>query len=254
MSMAGYTKLFSSILASSVWCSNKETKILWITLLAMAGKDGIAETSTPGLARAAGLTIEETERGLVELRSPDPFSRTKEHEGRRIEPVDGGWVLLNHAKYREKMSIDERRKYKREKQKEYRKRDAKKPKKSTHSTSGQSGHIAEADTKASTEREQAPSNQPREGKLLDEIPCPQCEVAGALIQQPPRGDYPAQFWCKPALGGCNFSMTFDAAGEVISKMTPGARRAIEKARGPVAPPRRHQTADEIAAQILREQK
>lgn len=144
MSMAGYTKLFNSILASSVWCSSKDTKILWITLLAMAGKDGIAETATPGLARIAGLTVEETERGLKELSSPDPYSRTKEHEGRRIEAVDGGWLILNHPKYRAKMGADERREYKAKKQREYRAAATKK------STSGRGGHKAEAEAKADT--------------------------------------------------------------------------------------------------------
>lgn len=32
--------------------------------------------------------------------SPDKWSRTTDNEGRRIEPIDGGWRLLNHAKYR----------------------------------------------------------------------------------------------------------------------------------------------------------
>ena len=32
--------------------------------------------------------------------SPDPDSRTKDHGGRRIEEIDGGWRLLNHAKYK----------------------------------------------------------------------------------------------------------------------------------------------------------
>lgn len=32
--------------------------------------------------------------------SPDAYSRTPDNEGRRIEPIDGGWRLLNHEKYR----------------------------------------------------------------------------------------------------------------------------------------------------------
>ena len=149
MSMAGYTKLFSSILGSSVWCLSKDTKILWITLLAMADQNGEAEIATPGLARMAGLTIEETERGLVDLSSPDKFSRTKEHEGRRIEEIPGGWRLLNHPKYRAKMGADDRREYKAAKQREYRARDSASKK---SSTSGRGGHNAEAEAKADANR------------------------------------------------------------------------------------------------------
>lgn len=142
LGMAGYTKLFNSILASSVWQESLSTKVLWITLLAMADKDGIAEASIPGLAKIAGLSITDTEAGLASLSAPDKYSRTKDFEGRRVEACEGGWKILNHPKYRAKMSADERREYKRIKQREYR------SEKSTKSTSGQSGHNAEAKAKA----------------------------------------------------------------------------------------------------------
>ena len=146
--MTGYTKLFGTILGSSLWQSSKDTKILWVTLLAMAGRDGVAYASVPGLASLAGLSIQETETSLKALLGPDRYSRTKDNEGRRIEAVEGGWLLLNHAAYRRKMSADERREYKREKQREYRDRDASN---STLSTRGRSGHNAEADAKAKAE-------------------------------------------------------------------------------------------------------
>ncbi len=121
-SMAGYTKLFNSILASTIWREEKETKILWITMLAMADKDGMVEASIPGLSDLARLTVKETQKALGILESPDEFSRTKEHEGRRIEPVLGGWLVLNHAHYRQKMDMDERREYLRLKKQESRDR------------------------------------------------------------------------------------------------------------------------------------
>lgn len=121
-SMSGYTKLFNSILASTVWREPMETRIVWITLLAMADKDGIAEGSVPGLADFARIPVEATREALVRLSSPDPDSRSKDNEGRRIQAVDGGWQLLNHAKYRAKMGADERREYNRTKQAQHRAR------------------------------------------------------------------------------------------------------------------------------------
>lgn len=121
-SMSGYTKLFNSILASTVWREPMEVRIVWITLLAMADKDGIAEGSVPGLADFARIPVEATREALARLSAPDPDSRSQEHEGRRIEAVDGGWQLLNHAKYRAKMGADERREYNRLKQAQYRNR------------------------------------------------------------------------------------------------------------------------------------
>lgn len=122
MSMSGYTKLFSSILASTVWREDHITRIVWITLLAMADKHGVAEGSIPGLADFARVTVTEAQAALLKLSSDDEFSRSKEHGGKRICAVDGGWQILNHAKYRAKMSADERREYLRVKQAEYRKR------------------------------------------------------------------------------------------------------------------------------------
>lgn len=118
--MAGYTKLFSSILASTIWREDDKVRIVWITLLAMADKNGVAEGSIPGIADLARVSIDDCERALDALQKPDKYSRTSEHGGRRISPVDGGFRILNHGKYREKMSADERREYNRQKQREWR--------------------------------------------------------------------------------------------------------------------------------------
>ncbi len=117
--MAGYTKLFSSIIASTVWRLDDKTRIVWITMLAMADKDGMIEGSVPGLADMARVSIEECEEALVILENPDKHSRSKEDEGRRIRTVEGGWWLVNHAKYRAKMMSEEKREYwKKQKQKQ----------------------------------------------------------------------------------------------------------------------------------------
>ena len=105
-SMAGYTKLFNSILASTVWSEPVETRIVWITLLAMADKNGIAEGSIPGLAVFARIPIEATRTALERLSSPDHDSRSHEYEGRRIKAVEAGWQILNHAKYRAKLGVE----------------------------------------------------------------------------------------------------------------------------------------------------
>lgn len=122
MPMSGYTKLFNSILASTIWREDDKTRIVWITLLAMANRDGIAEGSIPGLADFARVSIADCEAALEKLKSPDKFSRSKDNDGRRIAEIDGGWQILNHAKYRAKMSNDERRVYFAGKQREYRER------------------------------------------------------------------------------------------------------------------------------------
>lgn len=224
MQMTGYTKLFSSILASSVWRSSLEVKVLWITLLAMADKNGIANASIPGLASMAGLSIETTEECLEELLSPDKYSRTTANEGRRIEAVEGGWRLLNHAAYRSKMGADERREYLRIKQAEFRA----KRKLGVNNGSGMStpSTHAEADTEAKAEAVERKT-------AAYKPPCPSCGVIGSLQRTPPRNGYPAGWWCRNVKSktfkgnGCgeNFPL---ATPEILEKLSPVVRREVEK--------------------------
>jgi hypothetical protein len=120
--VSGYTKLFSSIVSSTVWREPANVRLVWITMLAMSDRDGMVEASIPGLADLARVSLPECLAALERLAGPDEYSRSKEFEGRRIVEVDGGWQLVNHRKYREKMSLEERRDRNAEYMRDYRKR------------------------------------------------------------------------------------------------------------------------------------
>lgn len=107
----GYTKLFSSIVASTIWREDDKTRLVWITMLAMKNERHIVEASLPGLADLARVTIKECEKAIEKLESRDKYSRNQEHEGRRIEKVDGGWKILNGEYYRHQMSLEDKREY-----------------------------------------------------------------------------------------------------------------------------------------------
>ena len=96
-----YVKLFSSILDSTIWAEGPETRIVWITMLAMADKDGDVRCSPSGLARRANVTPEAAHAAVEQLLAPDADSATHDYEGRRIEAQGGGWHILNYVKYRE---------------------------------------------------------------------------------------------------------------------------------------------------------
>ena len=115
-----YTKLFGSIISSTIWTEDDQTRILWITLLAMADKNGEIQGSIPGLARIAGINIEDAKKAFHKFLSPDPYSRTKDDEGRRLEEVEGGWALINHAKYRKMASKEDSKAKNAERQRRYR--------------------------------------------------------------------------------------------------------------------------------------
>lgn len=122
-----YSKLFSDIVTSTVWGTPDTTRLVWITMLAITNRHGEVHASVPGLAHVARVTLEQCEEAIACLLSADPHSRTKDHGGRRIEPIDGGWLILNYDKYRNRMSAEDqreksaerqRRKYARDKQRE----------------------------------------------------------------------------------------------------------------------------------------
>ena len=98
----GFTKLFSSILTSSVWCEDHPTVRVWIGMMALANIQGIVEGSIPGIASICRVTVPECQKAIELFSSPDPFSRNPDFEGRRIEPHLGGWRILNHENYRSK--------------------------------------------------------------------------------------------------------------------------------------------------------
>lgn len=166
MAFNGYTKLFSSILASTIWREPNHVRLVWITLLAMADKDGVCEASVPGLADLARVPITDCEDALRTLAAPDAYSRTSDHDGRRIEPVDGGWLLLNHSKYREKMNAEERREYLRLKKAESRARQQSVnngQQTSTLSTQAEAEASTDTDPKADSKEQNPAAAQPVQG-------------------------------------------------------------------------------------------
>lgn len=104
--MDTYAKLASSIVTSSIWCEDNPTRILWIAILALKDKDGIVIASIPGLANIARITVDECEVGLVKLTAPDKYSKNQDEEGRRLIPIEGGWFVVNHWRYRDMLCGD----------------------------------------------------------------------------------------------------------------------------------------------------
>jgi hypothetical protein len=120
--MTGYTKLFSSILDSTIWQEDAETRVVWITMLAMSDQHGEVPSSIPGLAKRAGVALAVCEKALLKFLSPDPYSRTPDFEGRRIEKMDGGWRLLNYLKYRERATHEDQRRLNADRQRRFKER------------------------------------------------------------------------------------------------------------------------------------
>jgi len=96
-----YNKIFTKILDSSIWLEPTPTRIVWITLIAAMDENGFCAFAAVGnVAGRARVTEAEARAALDVLEKPDPESSDQDNEGRRIERVPGGWIVLNAPKYR----------------------------------------------------------------------------------------------------------------------------------------------------------
>lgn len=157
-----FTKLFSSITESTVWGEPATTRVAWVTMLAMSDPYGRVWASVPGLARRANITLEECQAALACFLSPDEHSRTPDHGGRRIEPIEGGWKLLNYAKYRETQDDEAQARRNADRQRRYRERHSNVPRGTVTESNARNGSlqdvtqnnpIAEAEAEEEAEEE-----------------------------------------------------------------------------------------------------
>lgn len=109
--MEGYTKLFRGITKSTVWSLDNDHKAVWVFLLAEADQHGNVVCTVPGLAKANDVSVEKAATIIRCFMSPDPYSGSKDYEGRRIVEIDRGWHVLNHAKYRALRSKEDKAEY-----------------------------------------------------------------------------------------------------------------------------------------------
>ena len=122
-----FVKLDAGILNSTLWV-DRDCREIFITALLMAhpielrepmpqlqvqrleatgfvvpaGWYGFVPAAGPGIIRMAMCDPAAGTEALVRLGNPDPESRTPDFDGRRLVRVDGGYVVLNFIKYREK--------------------------------------------------------------------------------------------------------------------------------------------------------
>lgn len=122
-----FVKLDSGMLRSTTWI-DKDARDVFITALLLAepqeftepvkqlkvtsldetgwaappGWYGFVPASGPGLAHLASVQLQDAYSALDRLGSPEPESRSQDHEGRRMIRIDGGYLVLNYAKYRDK--------------------------------------------------------------------------------------------------------------------------------------------------------
>jgi hypothetical protein len=100
----GWNPLDESLLSSSLLSEGPDVVATWALLIASANRQGESHLTVPFIASVLRISEARVEAAFEVLTSPDKRSRNKEHGGRRIIAVEDGWLLVSHAKYREKAS------------------------------------------------------------------------------------------------------------------------------------------------------
>lgn len=116
-----YGKHFESLYEGSMYGAGVAVFAVWGYVIAHTQKSSV-ELNPKRLADTLGGTLEEIEAAIRYLEGPDPKSRCKKHEGRRlIKEGEFQYHVPSYEHYKAIRNADERREYNRQKQAEYRK-------------------------------------------------------------------------------------------------------------------------------------
>ncbi len=109
-----YGKIFDSMYDSTI-SANWQAMITFQQMIVLKDQNGVVDMTPPALSRRTGIPLEIIEAGIAYLEAPDPYSRTPDHEGRRIVRIDDsrpwGWIIVNHKLYREMSTRADKREY-----------------------------------------------------------------------------------------------------------------------------------------------
>lgn len=112
-----YAKVFAQIFDSSI-AENYELRHFFEDMLKLSDADGVLDMTPEAIHRRINLPLEKVVEFLGLLQEPDPKSRSPEHEGKRLIPLDShrewGWIIVNYQHYRAIRDEEARRSYNRD--------------------------------------------------------------------------------------------------------------------------------------------
>ncbi len=98
-----YAPLDSQSLFSTAFRAGPLEWAVWTAILAAKDQDGFVSISPDALAALWTCDVGPIQKAWDVHASPDPKSKNKEYEGRRIIPMDDGrWLVVSHEYYRDK--------------------------------------------------------------------------------------------------------------------------------------------------------
>lgn len=97
-----YGKVFRQMYDSTV-ATNWKALVTFQQFIILADSDGVVDMTPEAISRYTNIPLDIIQAGIIELEKPDPKSRSKEAEGRRLQRLDPdrewGWYLVNYEYY-----------------------------------------------------------------------------------------------------------------------------------------------------------
>lgn len=95
-----YGKIHASLFHGSM-LGERNAQHVFMYLIAHSDRDGHVDAHPKEIATLTGIPEPEVAAALAMLQEPDPNSRSREQEGRRIERIDESWTwfIVNREKY-----------------------------------------------------------------------------------------------------------------------------------------------------------
>lgn len=104
----GYNVSFDTIFTGSL-CGQWPDIGVWALLLHMRDKNGHVDVTPQYIHNVTGIPMPDLMACIERFTSPDPASRTKGEDGRRMRLIDPnrpwGWQIINHQLYRERARL-----------------------------------------------------------------------------------------------------------------------------------------------------
>ena len=121
--MNTWAPLWSGIVDSSIWDEPDYVVKVFLTMLALKDPDFVYRGDAYKLSKRSRKTEVEVLDALKVLASADTRRvEPQQYDGRRIQAVDGGWLILNGLKYREMIEKEKLREKNRRSQEAFRQR------------------------------------------------------------------------------------------------------------------------------------
>jgi len=112
-----YGKLFEQMYDGTL-AENWQALITFQQMIILCDDSGVIDLTPSAISRRTGIPIEHIKAGIKTLESDDPYSRTPDENGRRIVRLDDhrpwGWKIVNHQKYKQMASYEDKKKADRE--------------------------------------------------------------------------------------------------------------------------------------------